>query len=639
MISALTGAADREDPSSPGDRPSPASAESIRTRKFDRIKQWLQEDWQKWETSPEAFSHGQQFPPRLLDLGADEGRLESGPPKDGLDWYIRLIDTRDARKVRIPGGMVWCPYAILSHRWGPSTELSRTLQENLEARCSQGVKASELCKTFQDAIVAALEMGMPYLWIDSLCIVQDDVEDWRHQSSFMDDIYMNAIVTITAHSYGGQTPDDDGGGGFLDNALTAEGDEPSLLGTTDTGSAGEGGGVLYARRDRMFEVDIFNSPLSQRGWILQERLLSPRIVHFFPSQIFYEGRLFGIVRAEDRTPAFRDPDKLREVVFRPENQAGATPLDWFRVVERYSACRLTQDADKLVAISGIAKHFQQRSGVRYLAGLWADRAAKGLLWLARGPSLARRPGRAPSWSWASVDGPIRYPSQLLDRPFRVLPTLEVVASVGNALDRPRHILGEPENTRSLHVRAFVRRATLSPDWLDRRDGLLPYYPLGWKGETLRDLDAEGVYREVHDEAGRVVGWASLDEDAGGREGAAGPFYTAIVASEEAWFHEDDPDDVVYRTHPPTPQYDALYATGRVAATFASPTFRTPPSNEPSLPVEHRRELAMTYWVVVLRPDDGAEAESPGAKFSRAGFGQVFDRRWQRPEDRRMVHLI
>ncbi|KAK4120559.1 HET-domain-containing protein, partial [Parathielavia appendiculata] len=278
--------------------------------------------------------------------------------------------------------MVWFPYATLSHRWGPSTAACRTTTTNGLDRKNKGIKVSELCQTFQDAIMVALEMGMPYLWIDSLCIIQDDDKDWRVQSAFMDDIYMNSLLTIMAHSYAGE----DGGSGFLASAFASEGADP---------------------------VSIYNSPLSRRSWILQERLLSPRILHFFPSQLYYESRYFGIVRAEDHTPAFRDPDQLREAILRPENQKpGATPLDWFRVVERYSACELTQPWDKLVAISGIAKHVQQGSGgVRYLAGLWSDRAAKGLLWLRRGPVLKRDPawaGRAPSWSWASVDGPVRY---------------------------------------------------------------------------------------------------------------------------------------------------------------------------------------------------------------------------------------
>jgi len=282
----------------------------------------------------------------------------------------------------------------------------------------------------------ALGTGFPYLWIDSLCIIQDDRSDWEHQSVMMNDIYLNSLITIAAHSY-----DRDGGSGFLEAALAASGDDYTLLGHySATGWSEANKALLYARRDHMFEVDIFNSPLSSRGWILQERILSPRIIHFFHSQLYYESQLFQIVRAEDRTPAFHDPDKLRELIFRPENQKGATPMDWFRVVERYSACKLTQGSDKLLAIAGIAKNFYNQSGEKYLAGLFSDRAAKGLLWLPRGPNLVRVADRAPSWSWASVDGPIKYPRALLERPFRVLPVLAVVSTLANPSATPKQRL-------------------------------------------------------------------------------------------------------------------------------------------------------------------------------------------------------
>ncbi|KAL2135765.1 hypothetical protein VTI74DRAFT_7135 [Chaetomium olivicolor] len=601
-----------------------------RNRKFDRMKQWMREDWQKWEKSTDPFHHGKQFPPRLLDLGVaneeiDGSRLEFDP-----DRPVHLIDTREAQKIRIPSGMVWVPYAVLSHRWGPSTAACRTTKANALDRYQQGIKVSSLCKTFQDAIVVALEMGMPYLWIDSLCIIQDDDEDWRHQSSYMDDIYMNSLLTIAAHSYSGN----DGGSGFLSSAFASEGAEPVHLGTLL--SANRKPTSLYARHDRMFEVDIFTSPLSRRGWVLQERLLSPRIIHFFPSQLYYETRSFNIVRAEDRTPAVRDPDQLRELIFRRESQHGATPTDWFLIVERYSACELTKDSDKLVAISGIAKHFQQRSGVRYLAGLWLDRAAKGLLWLARGPSLKKCVGRAPSWSWAAVDGPVRYPSLLLKRPFRVLPALLVEATKWNSLEEPKHIMGQESNVESLYARAYVRRAMISDEWLGKRDSLLSYYPQGWEGQALVDLDAQGVYREVRDDDGSVVGWASLDEDRGGECPLAGSdLFTAIVATEEAWVWPDRSGDVLYRTHPHTPEYEAFYATGRVAATFQSSTFDSP-VGPPGLA---QRELVMTYWCILLRPEQPSEAMRPFAKFTRVGFAQVFERRWQRPDDLRTVELI
>ena len=595
------------------------------------MRAWMREDWTKWAASTDPIQHGEQFPPRLLDLGAANAPLDGSRIEFDPDRPVRLTDTRDARKIHIPNGMVWFPYAVLSHRWGPSTAACRTTKENALRRYGEGIKVSDLCQTFQDAIVVALEMGMPYIWIDSLCIIQDDEDDWKAQSAYMDDIYTNSLLAIAAHSY----PDrSDGGSGFLESAFASEGADPVPLGSIPSPTTPTT--TLYARHDRMFEVSIYNSPLSPRGWVMQERLLSPRIVHFFPSQLYYESRQFGIVRAEDRTPALRDPDQLREAVFRRENMPGSTPMDWFRVVERYSACALTQPRDKLVAVAGIAKHFHKRSGVTYLAGLWEDRAAKGLLWVARGPRLKRVAGRAPSWSWASVDGAVRYPVLLLQRPFRVLPCLQLVSVRRSSVEEPKHIIGQEDNVKALHVGGYVRRAVLSNEWMTKRDSLLAYYPVDWKGQAVVDLDPRGVYRELRGEDGRVVGWASLDEDEAGACPLAGSdVYTAMVATEEAWVLPSDPSNVLYRTHPHTPQYDAFYATGRVQATFTSPTFDPP--------VDHsgveERELVMTYWTILIRPEDPSKVGESFARFTRVGFAQIFDRRWQRPDDWRMVELV
>jgi hypothetical protein len=100
---------------------------------------------------------------------------------------------------------------------------------------------------------------------------------------------------------------------------------------------------------------------------------------------------------------------------RPSNSQGLeaevpSPLDWFKIVEFYSTTCITHFRDRLIAISGLARHIHRRIGVPYYCGLWADRFLNQLLWFRGGPSFAWPPqSRAPSWSWASVDGEVLYP--------------------------------------------------------------------------------------------------------------------------------------------------------------------------------------------------------------------------------------
>ncbi|PQE13923.1 hypothetical protein CJF30_00006722 [Rutstroemia sp. NJR-2017a BBW] len=355
------------------------------------------------------FIEGEHLPARLLDVGtAEEAEAccSSGNHEKGS---LRLIHTKDAKYGQLPVpndarwkhhsslNPRWIYYAALSHRWGKSTELSSTKKENLQSRFKE-IDYFQLCRTFQDAIVVARELRLRYLWIDSLCIVQDDKDDWKAESAIMGDVYYKSFVTLFAHSYDQSSSDanpdqvkeiecdenplnenidsyteganvkavvdEDGGTGFLEAALCAEGDSPVFLGSTNS-KLRQKEEFIYAKRQHMFEVDIQNSGLTSRGWIVQERLLSPRLVHFFHSQLFYESKLNGIVRAEDRTPAYSDPDELREYIFSSQTRFGSTPDEWFKVVERFCSCQLTQGSDKLLAIGGIAQKFHTESQIEW----------------------------------------------------------------------------------------------------------------------------------------------------------------------------------------------------------------------------------------------------------------------------------
>jgi hypothetical protein len=151
--------------------------------------------------------------------------------------------------------------------------------------------------------------------------------------------------------------------------------------------------------------DSLALPLTHRAWTLQERLLSPRVLHFTPNEIFFE--CLKSVHCECHRKR-----KISETVpkaYIHSSSAGSDlPVNdssvWRSLVSTYSTLEMTYPSDKLVAIGGLAKKFAQ-PGNRYLAGLWSKSLINDLVWRTQGKDLCPRTiWRAPSWSWASVEG-------------------------------------------------------------------------------------------------------------------------------------------------------------------------------------------------------------------------------------------
>jgi hypothetical protein len=197
----------------------------------------------------------------------------------------RVVDvgpSDNTQKPRLlPGEVVQAPYVTLSHCWSTTKSLvtnSGNLQEHLAA-----IPFRKLPPMFQDAILATRKLGYRYLWIDSLCIIQDSPEDWQQECALMADIYKNAAVTITAPAA------KDSSTGFL-------GDRTSFYSASCTWK-------YRGRYDGIFrEVALVqNSGVSEflnalehkpvidsRAWILQEKLLSQRVLYFGSRQMYME---------------------------------------------------------------------------------------------------------------------------------------------------------------------------------------------------------------------------------------------------------------------------------------------------------------------------------------------------------------
>lgn len=309
--------------------------------------------------------------------------------QDALKRPSRLLCiTADALKLVRTSEYVELPrYATLSYCWGTDKFLTLTRDNINEFHI--GISIEKLPTTFRDAIFVARKLGLQYIWIDALCIIQsdDDDSDWLIESSLMRSIYGNSYLNIAATSTMGAH---------------------SSLFSMPTNYCG---GVLarITSKDHSQVRNFFNfqeyelstsfNQLASRAWAFQERLLAPRTIYIGDRGLFWECRS---KIASEFLPRVTLGRQSKQLVL-PRNRQ----WKWADIVEHYSKGKLTKASDKLPALSGIARRQHEVDGGSYLAGMWRDQLTKQLGWMSVGEST-RPAWRAPSWSWTSIDGPINY---------------------------------------------------------------------------------------------------------------------------------------------------------------------------------------------------------------------------------------
>ena len=158
-------------------------------------------------------------------------------------------------------------YATLSHCWEDSQPI-RTTRSNLTRRQGR-LEWGQLPLAFQEAIDIVRKLGIKYLWIDSLCIVQDDPEEWAIESARMANIFEKSVVTIVLHQPGPNQ-----------KSTTAELFSGNCTYSTDTLSTfskrQQHARVVFSVRDHRGHAEhaleedwIDSSKLSTRGWCFQ----------------------------------------------------------------------------------------------------------------------------------------------------------------------------------------------------------------------------------------------------------------------------------------------------------------------------------------------------------------------------------
>jgi hypothetical protein len=348
---------------------------------IDLIRQWLQACDTGHRQCNDRASDTSWFPRRVLDLAPPELAESDGTA-------VKIIEREQA----VPGNR----YVTLSHRW--NQHIPRLTSSNHEA-WSRKIPVEALTKTFRDFITVSRLLGFRYAWIDSLCIIQESEyggSDWAQECLTMDLVYRNSFCNLSA-----DWPTDSDGF-FLDRKVR-QFDLPNVsikfhnLPTTEDSEDSEEQEFEYLLVDNgTWKCEVTNSPINSRGWVLQERFLSPRVLHFCRNEVIFEcceasksERFRESMPAIDAV-AFEPFKNFAETLDGTYDTAGCHQV-WNRVLGIYSRCALTYADDKLVAISGIARYLKTfLVDDVYVMGVWASTISTQMLWSCDENTIRRR---------------------------------------------------------------------------------------------------------------------------------------------------------------------------------------------------------------------------------------------------------
>lgn len=406
-------------------------------------KQWLRQ-CSSFHDRCRTIRDRQHFSPsRLVEI------IVAGERAAG--WRIVELEAQDPR-----------PYCTLSHCWGKSLHFCLGRQNYSNLLTEQDM--AELPKTYREACEVATSLGFSHIWIDSLCIIQDDVADWERESAVMGQIYEGAVVNVAA------TWAADGSLGIYHAR------DPATVAPPDLGE----GNTTLARL-RMYTDDIEEAPLNTRAWVLQERYLAPGQLSFTKNQVYWE--------CQELMACEQFPGGMSGEAWNPKLMAGflsgfrtvAPPVGkptvdlgdiasvneaWGAMVKAYSSCYLTKGSDKLVALAGLAWKVREKRNDTYLAGMWRRELRSQLCWHTY-PQHERAVSRIrgcwiPTWSWASLDGPISPDLGYAPRPDYVVVDFAEVLDAQVATDHSSGLYNFAKC--HLHLRAvFIRGKLLSPN--------------------------------------------------------------------------------------------------------------------------------------------------------------------------------
>lgn len=337
-----------------------------------------------------AQSHPQmqEMPTRLINTSMGDG-------------------TKDVCLYEKPSDEHFQSYIALSYCWGRALAL-RTTPENVDSHRSR-IVWEDLPTLFQNVVSLCRSLGVDFVWIDALCIIQGDLADWIIEGSRMASYFGNSVLTIAA----------DAAANALHTICPKASVPPYIITGPGAVKVKVSRVPLHFNMEslRLHQTQPLCTPLASRAWAFQERLMPPRILHFGPEEMVWE--CASALDCECGAPAdvyhgrqMRHMEPFRAYHHRALNTK-TIQLDeyWEELLETYLTRDLTFGRDRLSAIIGLAKQFQasrdpkaasEASLGQYILGLWSADFVRSLLWFTITPS-ARNPG-FPTWTWASVAG-------------------------------------------------------------------------------------------------------------------------------------------------------------------------------------------------------------------------------------------
>ncbi|OCK76846.1 HET-domain-containing protein [Lepidopterella palustris CBS 459.81] len=431
------------------------------------------------------FRFEPKLPTRVLDLGSPDQLSD-----------LCLVESQGATG----------QYIALSHCWGNYNHLITT-RESL-AQHKTRIALHSLSKTFQDAIFVTRSLSIRYLWIDSLCIIQDDDDDWKHEAERMSTVFQDAYCTIAASG-----AVDGSVGLFLRDCDEVVADVPYQA------ESGKVSHLYFAPRTPV-NYESTQSPLARRGWVVQERILSRRTISFGKEQLYWACLQESFGEDGHNYTLDKDgrlPNGLISCLQKGELTEGQVQIfyQWWRAtIMFYSQCILTFPKDMLPALGGLVNLIKDRLKLTYYHGHWFDEELlllRSLLWHGnlRVPSLRR----APTWSWASVDGAIKFLD--LDLSLRVVingPSMRILSRISaleSGLDGLIHAyaslkaptIGTAGRTKDPHsavITEWRKESHVGRD-LGRIEPLNAHFilearmPIGWIDFTREDFYSSSVY--------------------------------------------------------------------------------------------------------------------------------------------------
>lgn len=324
---------------------------------------------------------------------------------DCKDHPTRLVESKDLLSLKPKP-----EYLALSYCWGRSNEPAKTTRANLQAR-KQRLEEHDFPKTIRDAIDLTRRMGIGYLWVDAICIIQPSSQDpylgdWEEEASMMASYYANARCLISALA-----ASDSSQGIFAERPAQRYPQTNTPIAFDEARNE-----TLYLPVDELvFHKQFSTQPLLTRGWCFQERLLSPRALHWAANCLYWQCQ--SLTQASEQDPEDKLP-RFMPVFTRDEPQIFrrdaefALTSSWLRAVVEYMRTNFTYLTDRLIAIESLGTRLAEIHGVEYFAGVFSSELTQGLLWrLMSDSESCEKLSYFPSWSWASSLSAISCPVQ------------------------------------------------------------------------------------------------------------------------------------------------------------------------------------------------------------------------------------